>query len=181
MRWTKIMEMRWWAINNTKCRSNSQKRTQSKIKSRRLFRFALITMLFLETLSSPPTTLLSIMTHQILQSMPWICHRLSGRDHRKSQLRSHLCQETKWTQEILSKEFLETAGSWDLFLSKAPIQNFWKTWLSITVSSMDSLYSNSSRMDAGNMSLLILESHTTPRAKLHCMATALTKMNFGFP
>jgi len=150
MRWTRSMEMRWWVTSTTKCRSKSQRRILFKIKSRKLSRFVQTMMHFLETLSSQLMINLFTMIHQTLQSMLWTCLQLSGKDLRKLLQKSHWCLETKWAQETSSKESLETAGSSDLFLSKALIQSSWRTWSYITVSSMDLQYSNSSKTDAGN-------------------------------
>lgn len=46
--------------------------------------------------------------------------------------------------------------------------------------SMGLLYLDFSKMEDGNMLLLILESLLTHKLKLRSMATAQIKMNFGF-
>lgn len=129
MKWAKSMVKKWWLKSNT-CNSNSQKRIQYRIRSRRLFPSVLRMTLFSVILSSLPTIHLFILIHLTHQSIPWTWDKLSGRDLKKlcQKMKNQECIEILWIQVISSKVFLVTAGSLDHSWFKVLTQNFWTTW-----------------------------------------------------
>lgn len=115
MRWS--MTVKWASL--TCLKSKSLKKILFRTKFKRSFRFALITMPFLEILSSQQTIVLYTMTQWIHQSTLLTCQWLNGRDHKRSLLMaSQRCIEMPWHQEILSRVSLETAGSLARFWSR---------------------------------------------------------------
>ena len=120
MKWDlKVMVMKWWMImlNNSIFNNNSQRKILSKIKFKRLSQFVLRMMHFSVIQNSQPMTHHCITIQLILQNIQWIWEQLNGKDHKKlfQKMRNQECIEMQWVQEILKWEFLETAGSWDLF------------------------------------------------------------------
>lgn len=113
-------------IINTNNRNKPQRRIQFRTRFKRLNRFVLITMHCLVILNSQLMTHLCTMILFNLQSMPWTCQWLNGKDLKKlcHQILPQLCTEIDLIQVILNKEPQEIAGSLGLFSSKAPIQNY---------------------------------------------------------
>ena len=80
--------------SNNSSNKNSQRKTQFRIRFKRLSRFVLKTLLCSETLSSQQTMPVCIMTQSTHQSTPWICQWSSGRDLKKSvKTKSHACSK----------------------------------------------------------------------------------------
>lgn len=81
--------------NNTNNKNKPQRRIQFKTRFKRLNRFVLITMHCLEILNSQLMTHLCTTIQFNLQSMPWTCQWLNGKDHKKlfHQILLQLCTE----------------------------------------------------------------------------------------
>ena len=91
---------------NTNNKNKPQRRIQFKTRFKRLNRFVLTTMHYLVILNSQLMTLLCTMIQFNLQSMPWTCQWLNGKDHKKlfHQIQLQPCTEIDLIQVILNKE-----------------------------------------------------------------------------